>query len=412
MDPEPPTGLAHVATASFLASRATPSGGFAIALAGGVAVARTAQQWGLRMGAGASLAAMLQTIAIMGPLRVTIPLTQAVSAPLLGSMEGKGRSTAAQFAVTFAIRAAQNLTGLLFYVLVIAGIDAYFASFSRILGFIPFMPDGDRTVLIGSAVLFAAWAVGASVIQVLVYQRGLRRWPAEDPPPPDGPAGPAPASDVVSPHQHPVARQFDPRAVVLAAALAFVILLTGTWWPMLGAVALWLAIAWAFSRGNPAVVKPGLVLTGIVVLGTLIPGIIGGIGLEITLRRVVRAALLVLVATWMGYAAGEDGLREVFRRGLRRLRRIPALSEAGIVLEGLGSTTGLVASGKRLAQRLKGVEPEPIPITDAVLDWVAGESGRHAPGRPAVSPQLRARSRDAVLVALAAACALAVPFAA
>ena len=404
----PPIGLAHVATASFLASRAAPSGGFAIALAGGVAVARAAQRWGLRMGAGASIAAMLQTIAIMGPLRVTIPLTQAVSAPLLGAMEGKGRSTLAQFGVTFGIRAAQNLIGLLFYVIVIAGIEAYFASFSRILGFIPFMPDSDRAVLVGSALLFAGWAVGASVIQVLVYQRGLRRWPAEDPPPPDAP----PDEPATAPAARLAARQFDPRAVVIAAMVAFAILLTGTWWPMLAAVAVWLALAWVLSRGHSAVVKPGLVLTGIIVLGTLIPGFVGGIGLEVTLRRAARAALLVLVATWMGYAAGEDGLREVFRRTLRRLRRIPALHEAGLVLEGLGSTKGLVVSGQRLAKRLKGVEPEPVPITDAVLDWVAGESGRHAPGRPRVAPHLRVRRRDAVLVALAASCALALPLAA
>jgi hypothetical protein len=38
-----------------------------VALAGGVALARAAQQRGLKAGWGASLAAMLQTIAIMGP---------------------------------------------------------------------------------------------------------------------------------------------------------------------------------------------------------------------------------------------------------------------------------------------------------------------------------------------------------
>ena len=405
----PPIGLAHVATASWLASRATPSGGFAIALAGGVAVARSSQRWGLRTGFGASLAAMLQTIAIMGPLRVTIPLTQAVSAPLLGSMEARGRSTAAQFAVTFLIRALQNAIGLLFYVLVIAGVDAYFASFSNILDVIPFVPDTDTAVFVGTALTFAGWAVGATLVQVLVYQRGLRRWPV-DPPAPDAPAeAPAAAVDGLAAGERE--RRFDPRAVVLAAAVAFGILLSGTWWPMLAAVAVWLAVAWALARGSKELVKPGLVLTLIVVLGTLIPGLIGGIGLEITLRRMVRAALLVLVATWMGYAAGEDGLREVFRRALRRLHRIPSLNEAGHVLDGLGSTPGLVASGRRLIERMKGVEVDVLPITDAVLDWVAGESGRHPPGRPAVAPVLRAQRRDAALVALAAACALALPFA-
>ena len=352
---------------------------------------------------------MLQTVAIMGPLRVTIPLTQAVSAPLLGSMEARGRSTAAQFAVTFLIRVLQNAIGLLFYVLVIAGIEAYFASFSNILDLIPFVPDSDTAVLVGSALLFAGWSIGATLVQVLVYQRGLRRWP-HDPPDPD-PAPPAPGAAVDGLAAGERARRFDPRAVVLAAMVAFVILLSGTWWPMLAAVAVWLAVAWALSRGSKELVKPGLVLTGIVVLGALIPGIVGGQGLEITLRRMVRAALLVLVATWMGYAAGEDGLREVFRRGLRRMRRLPGVHEAGEVLDGLGSTPGLAASGKRLMARMKGVEPEVLPITDAVLDWVAGESGRHPPGRPAVAPVLRARIRDATLVVLAAACALALPLA-
>lgn len=407
---KPPIGLAHVATASWLASRATPSGGFAIALAGGVAVARASQRWGLRTGYGTSLAAMLQTIAIMGPLRVTIPLTQAVSAPLLGRMEAHGRSTPEQFAVTFAIRVLQNAIGLLFYVLVIAGIDAYFASFSNVLGIIPFMPDSDTAVLIGTALTFAGWSIGATLVQVLVYQRGLRRWP-EDPLDPDpAPAPPAAPVDGLAAGER--RRRFDPRAVVLAATVAFVILLTGTEWVMLGAVAAWLALAWALARGSKDLVKPGLVLTGIVVLGTLIPAVIGGIGIEITLRRMARAALLVLVATWMGYAAGEDGLREVFRRALRHLRRIPSLHEAGPVLDGLGSTPGLVASGKRLMERMKGVEPEVLPITDAVLEWVAGESGRHPPGRPMVAPVLHARSRDAVLVVLAAACVLVLPLAA
>jgi hypothetical protein len=407
---KPPTGLAHVATASFLASRITPSGGFAVALAGGVAIARTAERWGARVGFGASLAAMLQTVAIMGPLRFTIPLTQAVSAPLLGAMEAARRSTLAQFAVTFAIRTIQNLIGLIFYVLVIAGIDAYFESFSRILGLIPFMPDSDTAVTVGSIALFMAWGIGATIIQVLVYQRGLRRWPA-DPPAPD-PATEAERAEAVAAveeYERPAARHFDPRAVVLAAAVAFAILLTGTWWPMLGAVALWLAVAWALSRGNSAVVRPGLILTGVIMLSTLIPGLVGGIGIELTARRMVRAGLLVLVATWMGYAAGEEGLREVFRRVLRRLQRLPSLREAGTILDGLGSTAGLAASGRRLIERVKGVEPEVLPLTDAVLDWVAGESDRHAPGRPALAPHLRARSRDGALVVFAAACALALP---
>ena len=44
-----------------------------VALAGGVAIARSAQRGGFRQGCGTSAAAMLQTVAIMGPARVGHP---------------------------------------------------------------------------------------------------------------------------------------------------------------------------------------------------------------------------------------------------------------------------------------------------------------------------------------------------
>ena len=69
-----PSGLAHVATASFLASRISPTAGFWIALAGGLALARIGEQRGARVGYGASIAAMLQTVAVMGPIRFGVPV--------------------------------------------------------------------------------------------------------------------------------------------------------------------------------------------------------------------------------------------------------------------------------------------------------------------------------------------------
>src|SRR6185503_19977687 len=77
--PAVPSGPAHVSVVSFLAARAEPVGGFWIALAGGVALARTAERRGARLGFGASIAAMLETIAIIGPARIGIPFTQAVT---------------------------------------------------------------------------------------------------------------------------------------------------------------------------------------------------------------------------------------------------------------------------------------------------------------------------------------------
>jgi len=412
-------GLAHVATASFLASRAVPTGGFAVALAGGVALARAAQRGGLRVGWGASLAAMLQTIAIMGPARVGVPLTQAVSAPVLGRMEGRGRGPFAQGLAAAAIRLGHNLPGSAFYVFLILGSDAYAGSFDRLAGWVPFVPEGLTAALVAGLAAILAWTVVASAVQVGVYRRGLRRWTDGGAPEPSRltPLAPAGAGDGVGGpdaglRAAPGARRFDPRAVVVAAVIAFTVLLTGVGWTLLAVVSAWLAVAWVAARGDRSVVRPGLILTALLVSGTFAFGLIGGLGLDLTLRRTLRAALLVLVATWLRYAAGEEGLREVFRRVLHRFRGVPVVAETGAVLESLGSTGALADSGRRLLGRLAGVRRRPLPLADAVLAWVAGEAGRHQAPPPLAARALRTGASDRVLVVLAAATALAVPFAA
>src|SRR5204863_9874917 len=99
-------GLAHVAAVSFLAARVAPSGAFWLALAGGASVAREADLRGVRAGYAASAAAMLQTVAMVGPLRLSAPLTQALSAPLLGSMHARNARWSSMPAVCLAIRLA------------------------------------------------------------------------------------------------------------------------------------------------------------------------------------------------------------------------------------------------------------------------------------------------------------------
>jgi hypothetical protein len=402
----PSVGLAHVATASFLASRVAPTGGFAVALAGGVAIARAAQRGGFRVGAGTSAAAMLQTVAIMGPARVGIPLTQAASAPVLGWMEARGHGTVAQALAAAAIRLAHHVLGVLFYVWLILGIDAYAGTYDRLLGWLPLLPDGRTGALIATALSILGWTAGASAVQAIVYRRGLRRWPAA--------GATAPSREEPAPRTPPACDpRFDPRAVVLAAVVAFSVLLASTAWPLLAAVAVWLAAAWGLSRGDRRPLRAGLLFTAALAGSTLAFGLVGGLGVDVTLRRTVRAALLVLVATWLRSAAGEDGLREVFRRMLRRLRRVPVARETEQVLGGLGSPGTLAASGRRLLERLRGVpKKRPVPLADAVLEWVAGEAGHHAAAPPDPPRALRARALDGVLVALALATALAVPLAA
>src|SRR5688500_18089551 len=119
-------GLAHVATCSFLAARLAPSGQFWVALAGGVALARAGAERGLRAGYGVSVAAVVETVALIGPARVNGPLTQALNAPLVGHMHAKGSRFAAQLAACLTIRLVHYaLLNVLFVWLVIGGIENY-----------------------------------------------------------------------------------------------------------------------------------------------------------------------------------------------------------------------------------------------------------------------------------------------
>jgi hypothetical protein len=383
---------------SFLAARAAPTAGFWVALAGGVALARVAAQRGARQGYGASVAAMLESVAIMGPARFGVPLTQALTAPLLGRLEARSVRPLLQILACAALRLLHNTVSTAFFVWIVAGFDAYSGSYEA-LGRRVGIEIGPAGVLALTAAGLLGWAAFASWVQVGVYRRGLRRWPEA-----------APASDH-SPEPgaaRPVApRRFDPRAVALAAALGFALLLAGTEWPLLVACAGWLALVWALARPDREAVPTGLVLAAMLAGGALAFTLGGGLGLDLALRRALRAALLVLVATWLRAAAGAEGLREVFRRGLLRVHRLPSAPEAGSVLGTIASERRLLAAGRSLTDSLSGVRRRPLAILDAVLDWVAREAGRFRGGGPVAPLELAARPRDPALVALALVPALA-----
>ena len=404
-------GLAHVATASFLASRVVPTGGFAVALAGGVALARAAQRAGARIGFGASLAAMLQTVAIMGPARLGIPLTQALSAPLLGRMQARGAAFASQLGACAAVRLVDQLATTAFYIwIVVGGLDVYAATFDALLGDLPILPAGPAGALLVTAAGLVAWTVFASTVQVAVYRRALAGWAAAA----GGAARPAGERDAHEPSPAAPARRprYDPRAVALAAAVAFAVLVASTAWVVLAAVSAWLALAWATARADREPVRSGLVLAAMLGGGALAFGLVGGVSLELTLQRTVRAALLVLVATWLRAAAGEDGVREVARRALRRAGRLPAAAEASAILDRLGARGGLAASGRALVAAVRHERRRPAPLAAAVLAWIAGEASRFSPPAGDSQPaMLRARRRDRALVALslAAAATVALP---
>jgi hypothetical protein len=397
-----PAGPAHVAVVSFLAARAAPTGGFWIALAGGVALARTAQRRGARLGFGASVAAMLETVAIIGPARFGIPLTQAITAPMLGRLEARGVAALPQILACAAIRLLHNTATTAFFIWVIAGgLDAYAGTYDAIGRRIG-LEVGTADALALTAASLLAWAAFASTVQVLVYRRGLRDW--------DAAAAHGIQVDRAIHGQsrsHERERRFDPRAVTLAAAVAFALLLSSTAWPLLAAVAAWLAIAWIAANPDREPLPTGLVFAAILAGGALIFALGGGLGLDEAARRASRAALLVMVATWLRGAAGADGLREVSRRALGRLRRLPSAPEAALVLDRIASEGRLVEAGRALAGRLEGVRKRPLPFLDAVLGWVVRESAAAPPAPPRTPAALAAGPWDGVLLLLAIAPALA-----
>ena len=357
-----------MATVSFLASRASPAGGFWIALAGGVALARAAQKLGARRGYGAAIAAMLETVAIMGPARFGVPLTQAATAPMLGRFEARGVPALVQGLACGAVRLVHNTATTAFFIwIIIGGLDAYAGTY-KALGKLAGVDIGPGEALAVTVVSLLAWAAFATAVQVWVYRRGLRGWDASF----DDPA-PAPIEPGTGPAHSP---RFDPRWTALAAAVGFGVLLSGTGWPLLGAVAACLALAWLVARTDNRVVPTGALLAAVLGLGVFAFALGGGLGLDVALRRALRAVLLVLVATWLRAAAGAEGLREVSRRVLARARRLPAADEAADTLDALGSERGLSAAARSLLAAVGEVPKRPVPLVDAVLGWTARESRR------------------------------------
>jgi len=393
-------GLAHVASASFLASRVVPTGGYAVALAGGVALARAAQVAGARMGYGASIAAMLQSMAVLGPSRISIPLTQAASAPLLGSLHRRGAHLATQIGACAAIRAVDQALFTLFYIWIVGGVEAYAATYDALLGRIPGVPEGTAAALGATVLTLALWTVSATVVQVLTYRAALRAWP--DPPSLGAPVPAAIGSGVARTRRADVPAprpRYDPRALAVAALVASCVLLATTDPFVLGAVAVWLALAWLTARADPAPVRAGLGLAALLGGGALAFGLVGGIDVELTLQRALRATLLVLVATWVRAAAGQQGVREIARRCLHTVRRVPAMREASQLLQLLGAGGALGASGRALVAEVRGVRRRPRALARAVLGWIVTEARSfEAPVPSCAPPALRAGWHDRALV--------------
>ena len=142
-------GLAHVAALAFVAARTVPGLGFPVSAGGGIALSRATEHLGLRRGLGASIAAVLEAIAILGPARLGAPLGQTVTAPAVGGIARHGGGPAAQLAACSLIRLAFNVVGTVFFIWVITGsVETYAGAYDSVLGRIPGVPEGVAAALV------------------------------------------------------------------------------------------------------------------------------------------------------------------------------------------------------------------------------------------------------------------------
>jgi hypothetical protein len=171
---------------------------------------------------------------------------------------------------------------------------------------------------------------------------------------------------------------------------------------LLAAVAGWLLAAWLLSKPDPDPLPAGLLFAAILAAGAFAFALGGGLGLDEALRRASRAALLVLAATWLRAAARAAGLREVSRRALGRLRRIPSAAEAAAILDTIESEGRLADAARALVARLAETRKRPVALLDAVLAWVVRESASFRPAPAAAARPLAALPADWALMASAA----------
>ena len=308
---------------------------------------------------------------------------------MLGRLEARRTSLPLQFLACLGPRLIHNTVTTVFFIWVITGgLDAYAGTYDALGGRFG-IEVGETGALVFTAAGLVAWGLFASAVQVVVYRRGLRTWDEiQAAAPATGPAvAAAPPADV-RPHNG----RFDPRAASLAAAVAFGLLLSGTSWPLLGAVAAWLALAALVSRGDGSVVPTGLVFCAALAGGAFLFTLVGGLGLDTAARRAIRAGLLVLVATWLRAAAGSGGLREVGRRALGKVRRLPAMPEASQALEGIASEGRLAAAAARSRPRFATRRPALRPWwTPCWGGWCGRPSAEAQP--PPARPERRLRVR-------------------
>jgi hypothetical protein len=120
----------------------------------------------VRAGYGAGVAAMLQTVAIVGPVRYPAPLTQAMGAPLVGAVHARGGRPAELFAVRLAIRLVNYAVITALALSRAAGAEGLGRKRRGAARMVPLLPNGLAGGLILTVITEFVFAVSVSVVQV------------------------------------------------------------------------------------------------------------------------------------------------------------------------------------------------------------------------------------------------------
>lgn len=396
-------GLATIAALTFLAARAVP-GGFVVALVGGVPLARAGRREGPRAGFATALASLVETVAVMGPARLIVPLPHVLSAPLLGVLHARCAGWPVLAAAGATVRFVLYLASFGFYVFVLVGPDAYVGTYQEVRQVLGWLPAGAAGALWATVAFNAVWSAIGGLVQAWVVRRGLARWPASADSGP--PATPSKAAAATSEGEQ--RDPLDGRAVIAAGVVAFAVVLATTDPAVLAVAGVWLASVWLLARSGLRPLWSGLALATPLALSTALFALVGGLGAAVALRRTLRVAVLVLVAVWLRAAASPAGLRTATIRLMDRLRRLPTVSLTGWVLGQSAGSADFAGPVTRLSRRLQASAKRPVRILDVTLRWIADEAGalRSDDGAPHAARWARA---ETLLVVSAVVLVVAAP---
>ena len=147
-----------------------------------------------------------------------------------------------------AIRFVQNAITIAFFIVVLSGgLDTYTDTYDSIAGRLPLLPEGSQAALIADA------RRAGGLDRVRQRRAGARLPARRSQLARDRPSRAAATLAGAGAEATSARYTFDPRAVALAAAIAFAVLIASTAWAVLASVAAFLVVASIAARGDRSV---------------------------------------------------------------------------------------------------------------------------------------------------------------